>query len=125
MFPILKTKYKIEFLKNLLEYSGFTVLCFRCTESESFIYIYMYEKMLVAQLCPTLSDPMDCSPPGSSVHGILQAEIVEWVAIPYPGYLPCPMIEPMFLTLLSEPPGKPIYIHVCVYIHSFSGSFPT
>ena len=37
---------------------------------------------LVTQLCPTLCDPMDCSPPGSSVHGILQARILEWVAIP-------------------------------------------
>ena len=35
----------------------------------------------VAQSCPTLCDPMDCSPPGSSVHGILQARILEWVAI--------------------------------------------
>ena len=35
------------------------------------------------QLCPTLCDPMDCSPPGSSVHGILQARIVEWVAISF------------------------------------------
>ena len=38
--------------------------------------------MLVAQLCPTLCDPMDCSLPGSSVCGILQARILEWVAIP-------------------------------------------
>ena len=37
---------------------------------------------LVAQLCPTLCDPMDCSLPGSSVHGILQARILEWVATP-------------------------------------------
>ena len=36
---------------------------------------------LVAQLCPTLSDPMGCSPPGSSVHGDLQARILEWVAM--------------------------------------------
>ena len=35
----------------------------------------------VTQLCHTLSDPMDCSPPGSSVHGILQAKILEWVVI--------------------------------------------
>ena len=34
------------------------------------------------QSCLTLSDPMDCSPPGSSVHGILQARIVKWVAMP-------------------------------------------
>ena len=37
----------------------------------------------VAQSCPTICDPMDCSLPGSSVHGILQARILEWVAIPF------------------------------------------
>ena len=35
----------------------------------------------VAQSCPTLFDPMDCSPPGSSVHGIFQARVLEWGAI--------------------------------------------
>ena len=35
----------------------------------------------VTQSCPTLSDPMDCSPPGSSVHRILQARVLEWGAI--------------------------------------------
>ena len=35
----------------------------------------------VAQSCPTLGDPMDCSPPGSSVHGIFQARVLEWGAI--------------------------------------------
>ena len=37
----------------------------------------------VAQSCPTLSDPMDCSPPGSSIHGIFQARVLEWVAIAF------------------------------------------
>ena len=37
----------------------------------------------VAQLCPTLSDPMDCSLPGSSIHGIFQARILEWGAIAF------------------------------------------
>ena len=37
----------------------------------------------VAQSCPTLSDNMDCSPPGSSVHGILQARVLEWGAIAF------------------------------------------
>ena len=37
----------------------------------------------VAQLCPTLSDPMDCSPPGSSIHGIFQARVLEWGAIAF------------------------------------------
>ena len=41
--------------------------------------------MLVAQSCPTLCDHMDDSPPGSSVHGILQARVPEWVATPSPG----------------------------------------
>ena len=37
----------------------------------------------VTQLCLTLCDPMDCSPPGSSVHGIFQARILEWGAISF------------------------------------------
>ena len=44
---------------------------------------YVYVCGLVAQSCPTLCDPMDCSLPGSSVHGILQARILEWVAISF------------------------------------------
>ena len=40
-------------------------------------------KMLVAHLCPSLHNPIDCSPPGSSVHGIPQTRILEWVAIPF------------------------------------------
>ena len=40
-------------------------------------------KVLAAQSCLTLFDPMDCSLPGSSVHGILQARRVEWVTIPF------------------------------------------
>ena len=41
-------------------------------------------KKVVAQSCLTLCDPMDCSPPGSFIHGILQARILEWVAISLP-----------------------------------------
>ena len=37
----------------------------------------------VAQSCPTLSDPMDCSPPGSSIHGIFQARVLEWIAVAF------------------------------------------
>ena len=37
----------------------------------------------VAQLCSTLSDPMDCSLPGSSIHGIFQARVLEWGAIAF------------------------------------------
>ena len=44
-------------------------------------------KVLVIQLCPTLCNSMDCSSPGSSDHGILQARILEWVSIPFSGDL--------------------------------------
>ena len=71
----------------------------------------------VTQLCLTLCNPMDCSLPDScspcsSLHGILQARILKWVAIPLPGDLPNPGIEPGSPSshadsLPSEQPGKP------------------
>ena len=67
-----------------------------------------------AQSCPTLCDLMGCSPPGSSVHGILQARVLEWVAISFSGDLPYPGFEPESPTLQadslpSEPPGKRVF----------------
>ena len=69
---------------------------------------------LITTLYPTLCDPTDCSPPGSSVHGILQARILEWVAIsssrdfPNPGIkLPSPALAGGFFT--TESSGKPIH----------------
>ena len=56
----------------------------------------------VTQLCPTLRDPMDCSPSGYSVHGILQARIQEWVAIPSSRGSSQPR-SPALQALLSEP----------------------
>ena len=47
-----------------------------------------------AQSSPTLCDPIDCSPPGSSVHGILQARILEWIAMSSSRDLPDPGINP-------------------------------
>ena len=66
----------------------------------------------VAQSGPTLRDPGDCSPPGSSVHGVFQARILEWVAISFPSaYMhakslqSCPTLcNPMD----SSPPGSPL-----------------
>ena len=46
--------------------------------------------VLVIQSCLTLCNPMDCSLPGSSVHGILQARILEWVAISFSNLIQCP-----------------------------------
>ena len=52
---------------------------------KGFCQEYFQTEVLVTQLCPTLWDPMDCSSPGSSVHGTLQARILEWFAFPSPG----------------------------------------
>ena len=59
-------------------------------------------KVSVAQLCLILGDLMDCCPPGSSVHGILQARRLEWVAIHFSGDLPNPGIEPRSPTLQTS-----------------------
>ena len=69
-------------------------------------------KMKVAQSCVTLWDPIDCSPPGSSAHGILQARILGWL-FPSPGDLLNPGIEPrspalQVDSLPSEPLGKQV-----------------
>ena len=58
--------------------------------------------LLVAQQCPTLSNPMGYSPPGSYVHGILQARILEWVAIPFSRETSQPGIEPSSPTLQAD-----------------------
>ena len=46
----------------------------------------MKVKSEVTQSCPTLCNPMDCSLPGSSIHGILQARVLEWIAIAFSFY---------------------------------------
>ena len=66
-----------------------------CIKIRICIYISLYICCLVAKSCPTLCDPMDCSPPGSSVHGILQARILGGLPCPPPGDLPNPGIKPV------------------------------
>ena len=71
---------------------------------------------LVAQLCLMLCDPRDCSPPGSSVHGIYQARILEWVVMPFsrgssqPRDRTCVPVVPALQadSLPAEPQGKPV-----------------
>ena len=77
--------------------------------------MHKWQKVLVAQSCLILCDPMDHSSPGSSVHGLLQARILEGTAIPFSRGFPDPGIEPgspalQADSLLSEPPRKPIQI---------------
>ena len=81
------SKNNDDFLNHKVSYKADLTVNLYCVN-----YMYMYVicsgmcicslkvKVLFAQLCPTFFDPMDCSPPGSSVHGILQAKIREWVA---------------------------------------------
>ena len=71
-----------------------------------------------AQSRLTLGDPMDCSPTGSSVHGIFQARMLAWVAISFPRDLPNPGIKPMSLVsstlagrfFTTSPLGKPLIL---------------
>ena len=65
----------------------------------------------VAQLCPTLCDPVDCSSPGSSVPGILQARILEWVAMPFSSgfYNVTIKYENFYETILSRKPDRQSY----------------
>ena len=66
--------------------------------SKSYISDYKYSQFSsVAQLCLTLCDPMDCSLPGFSVHGIFQAKILEWVAISFSRGSSHPSNGPLYL----------------------------
>ena len=84
-----------------------SAFCYNESESES----------EVTQSCPTLCDPVDCSPPGSSVHGSLQARILEWVAIPFSRGifltlgLNLDLLHCRQILLPSEPPGKPVTLY--------------
>ena len=73
------------FLPHLLWAPGETFSCVRRRVAVEIVTIsyWLISDVLLTQLCPTLCDPMDCSPPGSSVHRILQARILKWVAIPF------------------------------------------
>ena len=85
-------------------------------------YLKVKSESEVTQLCPTLCDPMDCSLPGSSLHGILRQEYSSGLPFPLPGDLPNPRIEPespalQENTLTSEPPGKPsAYLRLLIFL---------
>ena len=67
----------------------------------------------VAQSCPTLSDPMDCSPPGSSIHGIFQARVLEWAATAF-SRLPLAV----YFTLV-------VYVHLSMLLSQFAPPSPS
>ena len=85
---------------------------FRCPSITAIPFITPFEPVCVsAQSCPTLCNPMNGSPPGSYVHGILRTRILEWLAIPFCRDLPDPGPEPQSPapqanSLPSEPQGS-------------------
>ena len=82
-----------------------------------FVYIFVCLSVHVPS-CPTLCNPMDCSPLGFSIHGIFQSRLLEWVAIPSPRGVSLtrepasPALAGGFFT--TEPLGKP---HVFIYLN--------
>ena len=91
--------------------AGPLLLC-RCWGTCCFTEECTARRSGVAQSCVTLCDPRVCSLPVSSVHGVFQARVLEWIATSSPGDLPNPGTEPrspilQAHALPSEPPGKP------------------
>ena len=87
--PILHTEVLLMFLKFILGYSSVLlkkcsfiqqILSTYCVEPDT-VLSFVHSGRSVTQSCLILCDPVDCSPPGSSVHGIFQARTLEWVAI--------------------------------------------
>ena len=76
----------------------------------------------VAQSCPTLTDPMDCSPPGSSIHGIFQARVPEWGAIQY--CLKCSTFLSSHGSLTSVYTAHVHYGHMVFKQHLMTSSSP-
>ena len=75
-----------------------TLLIYDAIQIANYIFQYLKEYAKSLQSYLTLCSPTDYSPPGSSVHGILQAKILGWVAFPSPGDLPNPGTELASLT---------------------------
>ena len=102
-------------LYAILCYSVF-VLGPYCFNHCSFMCVCVCTKLL--QSCPTLCDPMDCSLPGSFVHGIFQARILEWKKKKKnTGVDCCALLQRMFLTQGSNP-------HLLCLLHWQEGSLP-
>ena len=99
IFELFKTLYRVLLFSSLFVIISYTFHwmlgsischhCFRqlCSETVA-ADCSQHAHCSVAQVCPTLCGPMDCSAPGSSVHGILQARILKWVAIPFSRIFP-------------------------------------
>ena len=104
-----KIAFQLSFLSvNLNDHSSYFLVHFYHSLNHHVLFILSAVLCLITQLCPTHWDFMDCNPPGSSVHGILQARILEWVAMPSSRGSAQPKSPTLQAdSLQSEPPGKP------------------
>ena len=105
-------------VQNLVSFISIYSPLFRIFSLDTSRTIYHHYHLLT-QWCLTRCKPMDCSPPGPSVHGIFQTRILEWVVIsssrgsrPYAGIEHTSPVSPALLDrfFTIEPPGKPRYI---------------
>ena len=90
-----------------------------------YVMTYKFCCCLVPKLCLTLCDPMDCSPSDSSVHGISQARIWEWVAMPSSRRSSPPRIEPVSLTSPELAAGFFTTSNSCTYLVTYYLCFCT
>ena len=80
--PVAKIRLWLKFKAMLKSKAGQEPMKFVLEVEEGKLKLYAIESE-IAQLCPTLCDPVDCSLPGSSVNGIFQARVLEWVAVSF------------------------------------------
>ena len=108
-FATVKARYEQNFLQTPLKSLSLSPAHLHSSHiiKKSFIYllgsVYWFLFFVkVVQLCSSLCNPMNWGLPGSSVHGILQAILLEWVSVPSPGDLPNPEIKPWSPTLKAD-----------------------
>ena len=113
-----RSKAELETLSKYFSPSFVSIYIFTCHLSIPVcVYTYIHTDtsfLLVTQSCLTLCNPMDCNPAGSSVHGILQARILEWIAVPFfrGSSWPWDWTQVSFTSGGSEPPGE---LYTCVH----------
>ena len=82
LFPLIKYVYmEVALLRQC--YSKWRIILISSLKNSQVKYVCACMHVKSLQSCVTLCDSMDCSPPGSSVHGVLQVRILEWVVIPF------------------------------------------
>ena len=79
VYVFLLTVTRMSIAQNMLDSAHKRIIFYECWNNRFKVFL----ESEVAQSCPTLCNPMDCSPSGSSVHGIFQARVLEWIAISF------------------------------------------